>query len=46
MLRKILENKIQYKGGGGGGGGYYHTYYYHPKEVLTEAHKMFNTEIN
>ena len=45
MLRKILENKIQYKGGGGGGG-YYHTYYYHPKEVLTEeAHKMFNTEI-
>ena len=45
MLKKILENKIQYKGGGGGGGGYYHTYYYYPKEVLTEAHKMFNTEI-
>lgn len=44
MLRKILENKIQYKGGGGGGG-YYHTYYYHPKEVLSEAHKMFNAEI-
>ena len=46
MLRKILENKIQYKGGGGGGGGgYYHTYYYYPKEVLSEANKMFNTEI-
>lgn len=44
MLRKILENKIQYKGGGGGGG-YYHTYYYYPKEVLSEANKMFNTEI-
>ena len=43
MLKRILENKIQYKGGGGGG--YYHTYYYYPKEVLTEAHKMFNAEI-
>ena len=41
MLNKILENKIQYKGGGG----YSYTYYYHPKEVLTEAHKMFNAEI-
>ena len=45
MLKRILENKIQYKGGGGGGGGYYHKYYYYPKEVLTEAHKMFNAEI-
>ena len=44
MLNKILENKIQYKGGGGGGG-YSYTYYYHPKEVLTEANKMFNAEI-